>query len=252
MPISAIDSLSYLNDSTGSVQDAATSVDSSFSDLLKSKQNNSTVDLDALFTQAAQKYGVPENLLKAVANAESSFNPEATSSCGAMGVMQLMPGTAAGLGVTDAYDPEQNIMGGAKYLGQLLSQFNGNTELAVAAYNAGPGNVTKYGGVPPFAETQAYVEKVLSSCGEDLTAGTVSASSGSGSTGSVSDTAMLAEMMRSMALLSCVNGGSDSSSDSSGLTKLMMMSLLQTWLTAAGSQSNTSATADTSTIDVVS
>jgi soluble lytic murein transglycosylase-like protein len=96
------------------------------------------MDLDSIFEAASKKYNVPVNLLKAVAKAESNFNSHATSSCGAMGIMQLMPATAKSLGVTDAYNPEQNIMGGAKYLSQMLNQFNGNTELAVAAYNAGP------------------------------------------------------------------------------------------------------------------
>lgn len=147
----------------------------SFSDVLQSAVSGSgTADLDAIFDKASQTYGVPVELLKAVAKVESNFNPNAQSCCGAQGIMQLMPGTARGLGVTDSFDPEQNIMGGAKYLSGLLSMFDGNTINAVAAYNAGSGNVQKYGGVPPFAETQAYVERVLANCGQSIQAGSVS------------------------------------------------------------------------------
>jgi soluble lytic murein transglycosylase-like protein len=129
-------------------------------------------DLESIFRAAAAKYGVPLNLLKAVAKVESSFRPNATSRCGAMGIMQLMPRTAKWLGVTDAYDPEQNIMGGAKYLGKLLHQYDGDVRLTLAAYNAGPGTVRKYGGVPPFAE--GYVNKVLKNCGGEIPASSVS------------------------------------------------------------------------------
>lgn len=118
-------------------------------------------ELNRYFQQASETYGVDVNLLKCVAYAESNFNPDSTSHAGAMGVMQLMPKTAEGLGVTDAYDPEQNIMGGAKYLSIQLERFDGDVELALAAYNAGPGNVKKYGGIPPFEETQNYVKKIM-------------------------------------------------------------------------------------------
>jgi soluble lytic murein transglycosylase-like protein len=118
-------------------------------------------DLESIFKKASDTYGVSEDLLKAVAKAESNFNTNSTSSAGAMGVMQLMPSTAAQLGVTDAYDAEQNIMGGAKLLSQLLNKYDGDTSLALAAYNAGSGNVDKYGGIPPFTETQNYVSKIL-------------------------------------------------------------------------------------------
>lgn len=129
----------------------------------------STTTMDDIFQKASDTYGVPVSLLKAMAKQESNFDPNATSSCGAQGVMQLMPATAASLGVTDAYDPEQNIMGGAKYISQLLSKYDGDISLALAAYNAGSGNVAKYGGIPPFKETQNYVAKVTAYMNENLT-----------------------------------------------------------------------------------
>lgn len=119
-------------------------------------------DLYAIFEEAAGTFGVSVNLLTAIARAESNFNASAVSSAGAVGIMQLMPETAASLGVTNSYDAKENIMGGAKYIAQLLEKYSGNTSLALAAYNAGSGNVDKYGGIPPFTETQNYVKKVLS------------------------------------------------------------------------------------------
>lgn len=127
-------------------------------------------DLGGIFREAAARYGVPENLLKAVAKAESGFRADAVSRCGAQGIMQLMPSTAASLGVTDSFDPGQNILGGAKYLGGLLRSYGGDEKLALAAYNAGSGNVKKYGGIPPFKETQSYVRKVLAWAGGPLPA----------------------------------------------------------------------------------
>ena len=120
-----------------------------------------SAQLDAIFDEAASKYGVDAKFLKAIAKCESDFSTECTSHSGAMGIMQLMPQTAASLGVTNAYDPYQNIMGGARYISEKLAQYNGDKSLALAAYNAGSGNVAKYGGIPPFKETQNYVAKVM-------------------------------------------------------------------------------------------
>lgn len=120
-----------------------------------------SAQLDAIFDEAASKYGVDAKFLKAIAKCESDFSTECTSRSGAMGIMQLMPQTAASLGVTNAYDPYQNIMGGARYISEKLAQYNGDKSLALAAYNAGSGNVAKYGGIPPFKETQNYVTKVM-------------------------------------------------------------------------------------------
>ena len=118
-------------------------------------------ELNTYFQQAADTYGVDVKLLKCIAYAESNFRTNISSGAGAMGVMQLMPKTAESLGVRDAYDPQQNILGGAKYISQQLERFDGNIEYALAAYNAGPNRVQEYGGIPPYEETQNYVKKVM-------------------------------------------------------------------------------------------
>jgi len=116
--------------------------------------------LDHAVERRAREYGVRPELVMAVIKAESNFNPKAVSSKGAQGLMQLMPRTAAAMGITDPFDPDQNIAGGTQYLSKLLKMF-GNERLAVAAYNAGPGRVKQYGGIPPYPETRKYVDRVF-------------------------------------------------------------------------------------------
>ena len=115
---------------------------------------------DSLIKEAAAAYNVDENLIRAVMRAESAFNPMVVSPAGAQGLMQIMPQLAAEFGVTDPFDPRQNVMAGARYLRQLLDANRGNIRLTLASYNAGPGNVARYKGVPPFRETREYVKRI--------------------------------------------------------------------------------------------
>jgi len=117
-------------------------------------------DFDGLILDACQRYGVDPALVKGVIHAESGFDPNAVSRAGAKGLMQLMDATAAGLGVSDSFDPSENVEAGVRYLSELIDRYQ-DEALALAAYNAGPGAVDRYGGIPPFAETQSYVPRVL-------------------------------------------------------------------------------------------
>ena len=141
-----IDNISYTSSSNG------------FSAPSSSGNRNS---YDHIIRSASQKYGVDTGLIKAVMHTESGFNINARSPVGAQGLMQLMPATARRFNVNNAYDPAQNIDGGARYLSWLIKRFKGDVRLALAGYNAGEGNVDKYNGIPPFRETQDYVRRVL-------------------------------------------------------------------------------------------
>ena len=121
--------------------------------------------IEQLIQSSAAKYAVDPNIVRAIMRAESSFDPNAGSSAGAQGLMQLMPGTAAGLGVTDINDNAQNVDAGVHYFAMQMETFHGDVRKALAAYNAGPGAVQRYGGVPPYAETQNYVDKITAEVG---------------------------------------------------------------------------------------
>ena len=125
---------------------------------------------EEIIQEAARTYEIDPALIRAVMQAESAFHPYIVSRAGAEGLMQLMPDLADEMGVTDSFDPRENIMGGARYLKQLLDQHNGNIALTLASYNAGPGNVRRYGGVPPFKETRTYVKKIKQILKNDRTA----------------------------------------------------------------------------------
>lgn len=161
--ISPIDGSAYLV-STGNSVNATSGTD------FDKIYNDIAVDdsLESIFAGAAKEFGINENFLKAVAKAESGFDPDAVSECGAQGIMQLMPFTSESYGVTDPFDAKQNIYAGAQLLSELLDNYNGNATLALAAYNAGSGSVQKYGGVPPYDETVNYINKINDILGGSL------------------------------------------------------------------------------------
>lgn len=134
---------------------------------------------DAIIAEAASKYGVDADLVRAVIRTESNFNPLAKSHAGAKGLMQLMPRLARELGISNAFDARENIFGGTKYLGQLLDRHKGDVQLALASFNAGPRNVARYGGIPPFKETRGYVQKITGLLA-DASAGAVDQARGAG------------------------------------------------------------------------
>ena len=160
VPSSVYDTLSQFNDSSSTKLDSYVSGDV----IGTTAYEKSLAGADkyaAIIKQASITHNVPEKLIAAVMKQESNFNPTVVSHAGAQGLMQLMPKPAQYLGVSNAFDPEQNIMAGAKYLRQMLDKFDNEPTLALAAYNAGPSRVTKYGGIPPFKETENYVKKVM-------------------------------------------------------------------------------------------
>ncbi|MGR3976921.1 lytic transglycosylase domain-containing protein [Acinetobacter sp. 1207_04] len=196
---------------------------------------------DHIIRQAAQTHGVSEGLIKAVMHTESGFNSNARSPVGAQGLMQLMPATARRFNVSNAYDPQQNIFGGAKYLGWLIKRFNGNTSLALAAYNAGEGNVAKYGGIPPFRETQDYVRRVTSRY-SNLYAGGIS-SANSNTNALVSESAPQGQLIASGSSNNSNNSRNNTSNSNSHSPRQIIVSSDGTFTDAPGSYSTNNATA---------
>ena len=196
---------------------------------------------DHIIRQAAQTHGVSEGLIKAVMHTESGFNSNARSPVGAQGLMQLMPATARRFNVSNAYDPQQNIFGGAKYLGWLMKRFNGNTSLALAAYNAGEGNVAKYGGIPPFRETQDYVRRVTSRY-SNLYAGGIS-SANNNTNALVSESASQGQLIASGSSNNSNNSRNNTSNSNSHSPRQIIVSSDGTFTDAPGSYSTNNATA---------
>lgn len=214
---------------------------------------------ESIFDEASRTYGVSKSLLLAVAKAESNFDTNSVSHAGAQGIMQLMPGTAKTLGVKNAFDPYENIMGGAKLLRDNIKSF-GSVPLALAAYNAGPGAVKKYGGVPPYKETQNYVKKIMADLGDSAnrvmshfsykgnTSSTAALAGGASLGGDLSSS--LSQTLSTMtSLSSLLSGGSQgtggsglsalSGLNSSGGNSLLLSGVMQSFLTGALLQGKT-------------
>ena len=214
---------------------------------------------ESIFDEASRTYGVSKSLLLAVAKAESNFDTNSVSHAGAQGIMQLMPGTAKTLGVKNAFDPYENIMGGAKLLRDNIKSF-GSVPLALAAYNAGPGAVKKYGGVPPYKETQNYVKKIMADLGDSAnrvmshfsykgnTSSTAALDGGASLGGDLFSS--LSQTLSTMTSLSSLLGGSSQGAGGSGLSalsglngsggnSLLLSGVMQSFLTGALLQGKT-------------
>ena len=214
---------------------------------------------EPIFDEASRTYGVSKSLLLAVAKAESNFDTNSVSHAGAQGIMQLMPGTAKTLGVKNAFDPYENIMGGAKLLRDNIKSF-GSVPLALAAYNAGPGAVKKYGGVPPYKETQNYVKKIMADLGDSAnrvmshfsykgnTSSTAALAGGASLGGDLSSS--LSQTLSTMTSLSSLLSGSSQGTGGSGLSalsglngsggnSLLLSGVMQSFLTGALLQGKT-------------
>lgn len=186
--------------------------------------SGTTNTLDSIFKKAASTYGISEKILKAVAKTESDFQVTAVSKAGAMGIMQLMPATAKELGVSDPFNPEQNIMGGAKLLASNLKEFGGDLKLALAAYNAGSGAVRKYDGIPPYEETQNYVKKIMGDLENDaaIDINSVLRTAGEAASGFIGEGSSIDELK---SLISTLGFGSSQNSGMLGISS-MFTSLL--------------------------
>ena len=192
-----------------------------FQGILKNGLNTIKEDMDSIFEEASALYQIPSKLLRAVAKAESGFNPKAVSKAGAMGVMQLMPGTARSLGVSDPYNARQNILGGAKYLKQNLNRFGGDVSLALAAYN-----------IPPYKETQNYVKKIMADytgnntilAGRTVSTGTDGKTSGSTAVSSLIGSGLTGSSLGT--LLAAGKGENLSGEDWSNMVQILRLQMM--------------------------